>query len=507
MRRVSVLVVILVGAAIYGSGVADAATLQPIGNFEKPIYVTSDPGNPDRLFVVERGGRIKKVEGGSVTTFADLTSIIGCGVGVCGESGNERGLLSIALAPDFAATGRFYVDYAQNTTGEIHVAELVAPGGSALGAIPRDVLVIPHPGNKNHNGGQLQFGPEGNLFISTGDGGGSNDELHNAQDTESLLGKILRIDPRQSGVLAYTVPPSNPFVGKAGKDEIWNYGLRNPYRFSFDRLTGAMTIGDVGQGKREEVDYAPAPGLGGGANYGWNCFEGSLSGPVAQEDPQCPSPASPFVAPTFEYSSESGAPCAIVGGYVVRDPNLPELYGRYLYGDYCDPELHSLQLALPAASGDRSEGIEVPNLVSFGEDSCGRIYTVSQLGEVARLISGAVPSASPPISCIPTSPPPPKKPLTHSYAGIKALHRSVKRGEKALITAWVSPCTGRKGEPVKLFRNGNHIATRHLDRACTARFRPRIGRRWNYRTTITADETYEAASSRKLKIRPQRHRR
>ncbi|MGV1049593.1 MAG: PQQ-dependent sugar dehydrogenase [Solirubrobacterales bacterium] len=493
----AVLLCLLVPAA------ARAATLQPIGNFERPIYLTSDPGNADRLFVVERPGRIKVVEGGTVSTFADLRPLVGCaGNGACT---GKRGLLSIALAPDFDSSGRLYVDYAQNSTGEIHVAELVASGGSALSSTPRDVLVITHPGQSNHNGGQLQFGPEGDLFVATGDGGGSDDELHNAQDLEKLLGKILRIDPRQSGALPYTVPAGNPFPAATPPfDTIWSYGLRNPYRFSFDRLTGAIAIGDVGQAAREEVDYAPAPGLGGGANYGWNCREGLIAGPGT--DSGCPGSPGDFVEPVFDYphTNPGGAHgCAITGGYVVRDRGLGDLYGRYLHGDYCSGELRSLSLALPAASGDRSEGIVVNKLVSFGEDSCGRLYTVSELGEVARLV-GAQPTPCGAAGPAPTA----ARPLAHSYAGIRALHRSVERGEKALITAWASPCAGRRGEPIKLFRGSRHIATRHLDRACTARFRPRISRRVGFRVTIAADKTYEAASSRRLGIRTQkRHHR
>jgi hypothetical protein len=476
---------------------ARAASLQPIGNFEKPIYVTSDPGNPERLFVVERAGRILEVREGTTSVFADLRAAVGCTASSCKTGVDERGLLSVAPAPDFDTTGRFYVDYANGTTGVIHVAELLA--GGAL----RDVLTIEHA-KGNHNGGQIQFGPEGLLFIATGDGGGSDDELENAQSKESLLGKILRIDPRPSGVLQYTIPASNPFVGKEGRDEIWSYGLRNPYRFSFDRLTGAIAIGDVGQDNWEEVDYAPAPGLGGGADYGWNCREGFEAETVPPESGCFPPPAAGFVDPIFAYPHENpgngGGPfgCAIVGGYLVRDPALGDLYGRYLYGDYCNPELRSLIPALPTASGDRSEGLEVDNLVSFGEDSCGRLYTVSELGQVSRLI-GAQPTA-----CFA---PGTVTQLKVSFAGIRALRRRVPRGDKALLTAFVSPCAGRRGEPVKLFRNRVHVATRHLDRACTARFRQKIGRRLKFQVTIHADDTYQAASSRKLGIKPKpRHR-
>jgi len=476
---------------------AQAASLQPIGNFERPIYVTSDPGNPDRLFVVQRAGVIKEVQDGVVSTFADLTKVVGCNAS--GECSGERGLLSIALAPDFDTSGRLYVDYAQNSTGEIHVAEMIAIGGTALLSVPHDLLTIPHSEDNNHNGGQLQFGPEGDLFISTGDGGGGNDVHHTAQNLESLLGKILRISPLIGG--GYVVPAGNPFAGAAPPfNTIWSYGLRNPYRFSFDRLTGAIAIGDVGQEKREEVDYAAAPGLGGGANYGWNCREGLIAGSAT--DPQCPSPASPFVNPIFDYAHTTPATvCAIVGGYVVRDPSLVGLSGRYLYGDYCSGELRSINV--PGGTGDRSEGIRVPNLVSFGEDSCGRLYTVSELGQVARLVEAqAVPlsggSAATASACERLGTTTQLKP---SFAGIKALRRRVVRGGKALLTAFVSPCAGRKGEPVKLYRGRTHIGTRHLDRACTARFRQKIGRPWTFQVTIAADDTFEAAASRKLKIK------
>ena len=498
---------------------AQAASLQAVGNFNRPIYVTSAPGNPERLFVVERAGLIKQVQNGAVTTFADLKEAVGCPAsGLCE---GERGLLSIALAPDFDTSGRFFVDYAQNSTGVIHVAELVAIGGTALFSTPHDLLTIPHPEKANHNGGQLQFGPEGNLFVSTGDGGGENDQLHNAQNLESLLGKVLRITPLAGG--GYVVPAGNPFPSAAPPyNTIWSYGLRNPYRFSFDHGSGAIVIGDVGQKEREEVDYALAPGLGGGTDYGWNCREGLGPGPGgAFEDPECATPpATGFTDPIFDYPHKDpgngGAfGSAIVGGYVVRDRSLGDLYGRYLYGDYANPELRSFVPGLPSASGDRGEGIDVANLVSFGEDSCGRIYTVSELGQVSRLVEPqAVPLAA--AGSAPASPCgriEPKPPLKASFAGIKALRRRVLRGGKALITAFVSPCAGRKGEPVKLYRGRFHIGTRHLDRACTARFRQKIGRPWSFRVTIAADSTFEAATSRKLKIklahrkRLQRHRR
>jgi hypothetical protein len=469
--------------ALVGSGVARAATLQQVGVFAQPMYVTSAPADPNRLFVVERAGEIEQVQGGAVSNFADLSSQVSCCV-------SERGLLSIAIAPNFATSGRFYVAYT-GFAGEIHVAEMRASGRSAPLSSLRDLLVIPHADFGNHNGGQLQFGPDGHLYVSTGDGGGKNDELQNAQSLDSLLGKILRIDPEPSGLLAYTVPAGNPYPGlETPYDTIWSTGLRNPYRFSFDRQGGAMLIGDVGQDEREEVDYA-APGAPGGANYGWNCVEGGLPGPGT--DPECASPPpGGYTDPIFEYPHDNpggGAAtgCAIVGGYVVRDRSLDGLFGRYVYGDYCAGEVRSFSLSDPEET-DRFEGLVVPEMTSFGEDSCGRLYVASRAGRVSRLVNGVDPC-------------PQVVPRSRSFIGIKAQNGRVKRHRRALITAFVSPCAGRRGEAVKLFRGRQHLGTRHLDRACSVRFRPKISRKTNFRALIGEDANYEAATSRKLRIK------
>jgi glucose/arabinose dehydrogenase len=472
-------------AVLAGAGSsAQAATLQPIGSFNRPIYVTSDPGNANRLFVVLREGQIMQVEADTITEFADLRSLVG--------TAGEGGLLSIALAPDFDTSGRFFLDYTDKS-GEIHVAEMRASGATATFGTLRDLLVIPHPNQSNHYGGQLQFGPEGLLYISTGDGGGSNDQEHNAQDTTRLLGKILRIDPDPSGVLPFTVPPGNPFAGSLNPNQqlVFSYGLRNPYRFSFDRLSHDLVIGDVGQSAREEIDWAPAAaGLGVGANYGWNCFEGRLPGPAT--DPQCAStPASAFTGPVFEYGHVNGTQ-AIVGGYVARDPSLPELSGRYLYGDFGTGELRSLVLSDPFAS-DRSESLEVGSLDSFGEDSCGRLYAVSEQGPVYRL-AGPTPD-----TCAPA--PPAAKPLAPATVSIRAVTRRVKHNGRAQITIWVSPCAGRRGEPVRLRRGNVRLGSRRLDRACTAHFLPRVQHRVRFHAEAPADKTYAAAISRKLGIR------
>ncbi|HKZ14995.1 MAG TPA: PQQ-dependent sugar dehydrogenase, partial [Solirubrobacterales bacterium] len=393
-RAVAVLAALL--SFVTGAGLAQGATLEGIGSFKEPIYVTSDPGDANRLFVVERAGRIEQVREGSVAVFADLREVVSC-------CGGEQGLLSIALAPDFDASGRLFVDYiGKEAEPEIHVAELRASGAMAPLSSLRQILVIPHPNQSNHYGGQLQFGPEGALFVATGDGGGGNDQEHNAQDIAKPLGKILRLDPDPGAVLPYTVPADNPFAAGSGWEQlVWSYGLRNPFRFSFDRDGSALLIGDVGQSAREEVDRAPAPSFGRGSNYGWNCREGTIEGPA--DDPGCADRASTFVEPIFDYEHdeppEGGANrCAIIGGYVVHDPQLGSLDGRYIYGDNCSPGIRSIEpTAADPYATDRGEGIAVKGLTSFGEDACGRLYTTSNsggVGAVNRLV-GTVPTACP----------------------------------------------------------------------------------------------------------------
>lgn len=483
--------------ALAGGG-AQGASLQAVGSgFDEPIYLTSAPNDPDRLFVVERQGRIVEVSAdGSRSVFADLRTAVGCESDCAGE----RGLLSIALSPDFATSGRFYVYYGEDRgEGDIHVAEMKASATFAPLGTLRPLLTIEHPGQTNHYGGQLQFGPEGNLFIATGDGGGSDDELHNARDLTSLLGKILRIDPNPSGLLPYTVPAGNPFG-----NEIWSYGLRNPFRFSFDRGGSGLWIGDVGQKVREEVDFGPAPGLGGGFDFGWNCREGRVAG-AATDEGCAGAPADAFVEPVFDYPhldpEDGGANgCAIIGGYVSRDPGVSGLLGRYVYGDLCVSTIRSFAPSQPYAS-DRSEGIAVFNLNSFGEDSCGRLYAISGDGSVNRLVGGA------PTNCSGATPAPPSA-LSPSFVGLKPLSRRVLRNRRALITAWVSPCKGRQGDPVTLWRGARRVGTRHFDKVCTARFRPRISRRSGFRATVKGNATYVAAISRKVTVKPKkRHRR
>jgi hypothetical protein len=481
VRAAGKIVVVAMLLAGLWSASAQALSLQQVGSFEEPIFVTSAPGNPDRLFVVERQGRVIEVENGDSNVFADIHTLV--------STAGEGGLLSIAFAPDFQASGRLFAYYTgkEQTPGEIHIAELTASGGTAT--LSGDLVpTISHPNNTNHYGGQLQFGPEGGLFAGTGDGGGQDDEEHNAQNPGSLLGKLLRIDVEAA------IPTA----------QVWSLGLRNPFRFSFDRQTGDLLIGDVGQTKREEVDYAPAPGLGLGANYGWNCREGLIAGPATDEG--CGSaPAGTFTEPIFDYPhvdpGNGGAfGCAIIGGYVARGSGYGDLNGRYLYGDLCAGEIRSLVPAVPAARCDRSEGISVAGLNSFGEDSSGRLYAVSGDGPVYRIVG-------PGGADCPTQTGSQQPALKYSFVGIRALRSKVKRNKRAFVTAFVSPCAGRRGQPVSLWQGRRKLGSRRLDRVCTVRFRPRIKHRVAFRAKVGSDGVYTEATSRRLKIRIlRRHR-
>jgi Glucose / Sorbosone dehydrogenase len=445
---------------------ARAATLVPVGSFDAPIYVSSDPGSAERLLVAEREGRVLLVEGSSSALLADIEPLVEC----C-ES--ERGLLSIAPAPGFGTSGRFYAAYtgtaaAGGAVGDIHL-DSFRPG--AIGGLIREpILTIPHSTRANHNGGQLQFGPGGHLYLSTGDGGGAGDPDDNAQDLGSLLGKILRIEPRPGETPAYVVPAGNPFVGTAGaREEIWAYGLRNPWRFSFDRLDGRMVIGDVGQNSREEVDLGLV-----GANYGWDCREGFIEYPGP--DAPTPCPAGSLVDPVFDYphddpGGDAAFGCAITGGYVVRDPTVPELFGRYLYADFCEGELRSLVLPSEAegrASDDRSEGLSVAGPVSFGEDAAGRVYVVSDEGPVYRLVGSpfpGVPTPQPPVA-----EPPRLRPLV-------LLNARRGRGRLVKLIVRLLPCEVEPGARVYVNRNGRPFRHKRLNRRCVTRFRVRVGRR------------------------------
>ncbi|MGH2957876.1 MAG: PQQ-dependent sugar dehydrogenase [Solirubrobacterales bacterium] len=359
---------------------AGGVKLEKIGDFDQPLYLTQAPGAED-LYVVEQGGRVRIVRDGHTLDrpLLDLSDEV--------TAGGEQGLLSIAFAPDFQDSRLLYV-YFTGTEQDQHVVEFEAnEDGTSVDPGRRELLRMDDFA-ANHNGGLLLFGPDGQLYIGTGDGGAAGDPERNGQDLGSLLGKILRIDPKPSSTAAtntaadqrpYSVPADNPFVGRSGaRPEVYDYGLRNPWRFSFDRETGALLIGDVGQNAVEEIDYLPA-GRTAGANFGWSAFEGDERFNDDQE-------AANAVAPILTYGL-GGGNCAVTGGYVSRDPALPSLFGRYLYGDFCRGELRSLVPSPQGARGDRPLGLSVPQLSSFGEDSAGRLYATSLSGPVFRLVA------------------------------------------------------------------------------------------------------------------------
>ncbi len=351
--------------------------LTKIGDFARPVFVGAPRGDPSRLFVVEQAGTVREVRDGALlpAPFLDIRDRV--------KEVSERGMFSIAFAPDYARSGRFYVDYTDRVgNGNVNVVEYRRSEESPDQADPgsaRTILTIVKP-YENHNAGMLQFGPGGLLYVAVGDG--DSGVLHTpgffAQTLDDLLGNILRIDPlHPEGDSQYGVPDSNPFVGVAGdRPEVWDYGLRNPWRFWIDPVTSDLYIGDAGEGNAEEIDYVE--GNDGGRNFGWPCFEGNL--PHAAPGTTCPG----AVPPLLDYD-HGGGRCAVIGGVVVHDPRLPSLEGRYLYGDYCDGKIHSLLVDGGAATELRDLGLVVPTLSSFGVDGRGRVYAVATDGGVYRL--------------------------------------------------------------------------------------------------------------------------
>ncbi len=353
-----------------------AVKLLLLGRFRAPTYLTAPPGDRSRRFVVERAGRIRVVRDGRPLgePFLDISGRV--------ETGGESGLLSMAFAPDYATSRRFYVYFTDNS-GDITVEEYRRSETSEDRALPgsRRLVIRQDHRRFNHKGGQLQFGPDGMLYMAFGDGGGSGDPDRNAQNLGRLLGKMLRIDPRGGG--AYRIPRGNPFAGRRGaRDEVYAYGLRNPWRFSFDRAKGHLIVADVGQDEVEEIDFVRSRRRGraprGGYNFGWPAFEGRRrfrGGRVRGHVP-----------PVVQRTRREGF-CTIIGGYVVRDRSLRRLSGRYVYGDLCSGRLFSARLRGARLVNPRPLAVEVPYVVSFGEDAAGHVYAVSLSGPVYRLVA------------------------------------------------------------------------------------------------------------------------
>jgi glucose/arabinose dehydrogenase len=343
-------------------------------NLSSPVLLTSPPGDQTRLFVVEQGGTIRildRATGSVLSTFLTVTGI---------TSGGERGLLGLAFDPNYNANGRFYVDYT-DTNGVITIARFVVSSTNPNVADPNSQVIlisIPHPTFANHNGGMLAFGPDGCLYAAVGDGGSSGDPSNNAQNLRSRLGKLLRIDPTTPGT-ACTSGTVNPFVLSGGDQLVWSYGLRNPWRFSFDGAD--LYIGDVGQEAREEINVSQGPNAGRGLNYGWRLMEGS-----ACFNPSVNCNNGTLTLPILEYPHDNGA-CSVTGGYVYRGTAIPVIQGTYFYADFCAGFVRSFRFN----NGSALEQTEWPllassSITSFGQDGLGELYILTRGGTVSRIV-------------------------------------------------------------------------------------------------------------------------
>ena len=350
-------------SALWASAQSVPIDLEPFiaSGLNQPLYFTNAHDGTGRRFIVEQPGRISVMQPGSSTrtTFLDITARV--------LSGGERGLLGLAFHPQFASNRRFFVDYTRRPDGATVIAEYrVSPSNPNVAQTSETVLlVIPQP-YENHNGGMVEFGPDGYLYIGMGDGGSGNDPENRAQNPNELLGKILRIDVDRGGA-----PPTNPYADGSGRREIYAIGLRNPWRFSFDRATGQLYVGDVGQNEREEVDIVTV-----GGNYGWRVFEGNRCtnlGPAS-----CAAPG--FIAPIADYDHSTNGRCSITGGYVYRGAQQSLPYGAYVYGDYCSGEIFMFQAGVQSVLTRTSLSI-----TSFGEDESGELYVVAQGGSIFRI--------------------------------------------------------------------------------------------------------------------------
>src|ERR1051325_6209882 len=356
-----------------------------MSGLSQPVFIANAEGGSNRLFIVERTGRIWIFADGALlpSAFLDIHSIVN-------SSGSEQGLLTLAFHPNYQANGQFYIVYTDQN-GSVNLARLVRSATDPNHANPNSrtiLLTVPHPTFQNHNGGTLAFGPDGYLYWSIGDGGSGGDPSNNAQNLNVLLGKILRLDvDHTSPGLNYTIPGSNPFYNTPNRrGEIWAYGLRNPWRFSFDRQTGDLFIGDVGQSTREEIDFQPA-GSPGGRNYGWRVMEGTLCfNPVTGCD------QSGKVLPVAEYDHSLG--CSITGGYLYRGAFYPPMQGHYFYSDFCSGILFSLYND-PTNGWTVTQIADTPySITSFGEDEHGELYfTDYNAGKIYQICYGSLVNA------------------------------------------------------------------------------------------------------------------
>lgn len=361
------------GAGTPVAGTPNLTSTLVVRGLQSPVDLQAPPGDRDRVFVLEQAGRIRIVRGGAAvaTPFLDIASRVG--------SGGERGLLGLAFHPQYASNGRFFVNYTDRS-GDTHIAEFRVTSSPDVAdpASEREVLFARQP-FANHNGGGLAFGNDGMLYIGLGDGGSGGDPQGNGQNRDTFLGKMLRIDVDRGS--PYGVPADNPFLGAGGvRPEIWAYGLRNPWRFAFDRATGDLLIADVGQGQVEEIDLGSRRG---GDNLGWNVWEGSSC-----FRPSTGCPMAGFTFPVLEYRHNEG--CSVTGGVVYRGCRMPGYAGTYFYGDYCSGFIRSFRLeggrAVDPRDWTAAVGQGIDAISSFGVDGDGEVYIVDHDGEVYKIV-------------------------------------------------------------------------------------------------------------------------
>jgi glucose/arabinose dehydrogenase len=342
------------------------ARLKQIANLDGALAMAVRPGD-SALYVAEQGGKVMAIRDGGVDPkpVLDVSGKI--------ASGGERGLLGLTFSPD----GQFlYVDYTDHS-GDTNIVEYRMSGNRADAGSARQVLLINQP-FPNHNGGNVVFGPDGYLYIGMGDGGSQGDPMRNGQNLGVLLAKLLRINPRPLGAKPYRIPPDNPFVDRAGaRGEIWAYGLRNPWRFEFDRQTGDLWIADVGGSEKEEIDFQPADSKG-GQNYGWNLMEGT----VRRSD----NLQAGMTLPVSEYDTHSDGTCAIVGGFVYRGSAVSHLNGAYLYSDNCNGTIKAIVVRNGKVVQRGSLGISAQSVASFGQDASGELYVLTLGGPVYKIV-------------------------------------------------------------------------------------------------------------------------
>lgn len=390
-RIVRAFAIAVLGASMAGAALAQTAitTVRVASGLSQPLFATAPRGDLNRVFIVQQGGliRILKMSTGAInaTPFLNAAGVI--------TSGGERGLLGLAFHPDYSNNGRFFIYYTRAADGALTVAEysVSANPDVANPAATRIVITVPHSTNSNHNGGCTRFGPDGFLYFGTGDGGGAGDSPCNAQNKGILLGKLVRIDV--DSAVPYAIPPSNPFFGDPNaRQEIWAFGLRNPWRWCFDSATGDMYIGDVGQNAVEEIDFQPASSAG-GENYGWKIMEGDtcFSTSACNAPPPCNSPL--FTDPIHTYTHSSGN-CSVTGGCVYRGCAVPGLAGTYFFADYCSNQIWSFKYSGGAVTQFTNRtaqlapggGLSISNITSFGEDGLGEIYICDQGGELFKIV-------------------------------------------------------------------------------------------------------------------------